>query len=130
MSMNLDAEAKLAEILAKDLSEVSEDDAAFLRARISYLDEAQQDQYAQFLNPAYMPASDPNDGEGEVVLEELLFEPLKDIAREMGIEGVDDRKLFKSKQSLIDAIVAKKAEMEAAASESDDSGASASEDQE
>lgn len=125
MSMNLDAEAKLAEILAKDISAVTEEDAQFLRARISYLDEAQQEEYAAFLNPASEPAGD---GEGEVVLEDLGFSSLKDIAREMGIEGVDDRKVFKSKQSLIDAIIAKKAEMEAAASEP--AGTGASEDQE
>lgn len=125
MSMNLDAEAKLAEILAKDISAVTEEDAQFLRARISYLDEAQQEEYREFLNPASEPAGD---GEGEVVLEDLGFSSLKDIAREMGIEGVDDRKLFKSKQSVIDAIIAKKAEMEAAASEP--AGTGASEDQE
>lgn len=112
MSMNPDAEVKLAEILAKDLSEITEDDAAFLRARSSYLDDSQKEVYAQFLNPASEPA-----GEGEVVLEDMGMSGLKDLAREMGIENVDDRKLFKSKQSLIDAIIAKKAELEAAASE-------------
>lgn len=112
MSMNQEAQDKLSEILAKDVSAITEEDAQFLRARADYLDDSQKDQYMQFLNPAAMPAGD---GEGEVVLEELGFSGLKDIAREMGIANVDDRKLFKSKQSLIDAIVAKQAELQAAA---------------
>lgn len=121
MSMNQEAQDKLSEILAKDISAITEEDAQFLRARADYLDESQKAEYAEFLNPS---EAGSGSGEGEVVLEELGFSGLKDIAREMGIENVDDRKLFKSKQSLIDAIVAKQAELEAAKAEEAGSGES------
>lgn len=105
-------ETALKKILKKEQRLLTIDDKRFLQARRSYLTRSQQEDYEAVLKEKLpRPDGQPNPEE-EVLLENMVRRDLEAMATRLGIEGAEDKKLFKTNNDLVEAIKAKQKENE------------------
>lgn len=105
-------ETALKKILKKEQRLLTIDDKRFLQARRSYLTRSQQEDYEAVLKEKLpRPDGQPNPEE-EVLLENMVRKDLEAMATRLGIEGAEDKKLFKTNNDLVEAIKAKQKENE------------------
>mgnify|MGYP001592247031 CR=1 FL=1 len=88
------------QIFQKPTESLSEDDKAFLRARVSYLTRGQRAEYAEVL---VLPSEVKPGNVGEVPLMEKSRKQLDNMAREAGVKNPED---LASKEKVIEAMQA------------------------